>query len=491
MDRFEGDDNDGPDYVFLGDSGVVNIGEMSRRGERIRSEEAKRDREIVARLLKNSELFRRRADIRNGLRIWFEKIPCLADLLDYPYLKKMSAQEVYDEHCAIVEKKVARERFPEQENKTGALMIPEDDGNPDKDVTTLKREEFAKQTAYKFDWYVRHDGVDFAAGYIKRMLDWIGNEALKREIVEQVRLKSGEILSRLIREKKPHDAVFAFYSFGSLFRFERKDLFEVKDEELRDPLIKKAFLEALSRTVGVDAGMSLYEGVRGHMEEMGFFSADEANSSGAIRVEANRLLDKAMEEHAIVYREVLCALNKAGLQQATSEAASWRRMVLVSRLAKMMEQSPGLYAANRDKWGEWGILDTIEADGDGTIAEMFNAHLGRCFKESPYFYNKMKYHWRKSGLTEYKANEEMYAASVNWILKVEFEGSPVTDMTWSAFENEKQKELRLIENDVAEENNCMLRFRRFYQVQKEHFEGKYPQYADNAAMSRTGRDGKK
>lgn len=491
MDRFKGDDDDGLDYVFLGDSGIVSIGEMSRRGNKIRTEEEKRNREMVVRLLKNSELFRRRADIRNGLRSWFEKIPCLADLLEYPYLKKMSAQEVYDEHYDIVDKKVARESFSERGHPTEALTVLAEDGNPDKEDRILKIEEYAKQTAYKFDWYVRHDGVDFAAGYIKRMLGWLGNEALKREIVDQVRLKSGEILARLIREKKPQDAVFAFYCLGSLFRFERKDLFDVKNEELRDPLIKKAFLEALSRTVGADAGMSLYTAVRDHMEEVGFFNAGEADSSGEVLIEANKLLDKAIEEHAIVYREVLGALNMAGLQRVTAEAQSKQRTVLVSRLAKMMEQYPGLYAANRDKWGEWGILDTIEADGDSTIAEMFNAHLGRCFKENPYFYNKMKYHWRKSGLVENKANEAIYAASANWILKVEFEGSPVTDMTWSAFENEKQKEQRLIENGDAEENACMMRFRRFYQVQKEHFEDKYPQYADCAAPGRTGRESKK
>jgi hypothetical protein len=480
MDDFKGDgDNEGLNYVFLGDSGVIHVGKPTGWEEKSDLKPSREAKEEVERLLQMSEMIRTRMEIRNSLRGWIEKIPCLADMLGIPSLPKMSAQEVYDEHKAFVDRKLGRSAFTEEgKYPAESLLILQEDWSHDKDEKTLKIEERAKQMAYKFKWQIKHYGYKEAASYIKWMLAATEDERQKGAISEAVRLVAGKVLADLIRDRKADEAVKAFFELGAVCFFEREDLFDVKDSELRSPAMKKAFVRELAKMVDYDPAMVPYTVVRDHVSDMGIMDAKEADESPEVAVAVESLLKRSLKEHEIYFRWVLDSVKEAGFEEVAAGEIRSCRTVFMARLVKKMREAPEYFAVMRDRWVAWGLIEADATDNNREIEMLFSDHLQRCFEKDPFLYSKMKYHWRKSGLLEKKGEEKGRALAANWAVKSEFEvQDTAADRLMKSFEEEKALGERLIAQEDMEETMNATRFRLFSKAKREEFECRYPQYA--------------
>jgi len=454
-------------------SGVISLRQADSVEKKLSGQEQE-----VERLLKEADIFRVRMEIRNSLRKWYEKIPLVAKICNVPILPPMTAQQVYDEHSKIVERKVARAAFSFQgDYPADVLLVLEEGYNLNKDEVTLKNEEYAKYVTQKFELRIKSSGYCEGANYVLATLASMKDESAKGVVYDIVKLKAGEIVADLIRSKKFDEAVKAFFELGRICRFEREDFFEISDHEMGDPELKRAFLKELARTIGIDADLGIFTRVREHMEEVGFLKKGEAEVSDEVVDAAKKWFSEAVNAHAILYREVVNVLGQAGLDKVIEGERDRCALLLKSRLIKMMRQSPGLYATIQNRWKSWGVLSDDDLEEEKVLEALFNEHLQRCFDQHPYLYNKVKRHWLFLGLRENLAEEQKRQQSVNWSYGVKFEGDKFDDTITSDFEREKAREQILIAAEDEMQQTVLVGFMLECSNKCRKFELMYPQYA--------------
>lgn len=347
-----------------------------------------------------------RREIRDGFRRLFEGLKFMDGIFGIKYIPRKKAQEIADEERSrkkLLLLKEAKREFGvitqavrDQITKALPAIIEYDELH--QEGIAMRVQEYAKyQCERNHDLLQNGHYEKWRRAMFDPSLDL--RSVRERDVFyEIVKIEAERAFTEALKSKDPEKIAEGFMELGGIALFEPEDLLDVPEEIMKNPEVKKVFVDLLRKFLSVHP--VFYFSVRQHLVKLGFFENNQEIDQNPLIVKtAKEDVNWAFEQNPALSAQYVNTFRDEGFDlQFTEKEKAFYIEALLKRLREMAKESVVHYLALRKQFDLFGLLDADTSDNDQEVSKNLAGHLSQLGNSHPILVTKLMHYWRKIGL---------------------------------------------------------------------------------------------